>query len=145
MAFHNFRDSWLIRNCVTTISITISLRTRTTMVPPSKSVCWLTSMYFLALWSRAKVVSLSGRGTCCLSTSRQSRNWARLKFKRAIIQLIHTYQESFSHWPVLLQKIVSSTTGGVWVGGGGEIITSLSKQQISPQVVKLTFLGLHSC
>lgn len=40
--------------------------------------CKLTSMYLRALCSNASVVSLSGRGTCCLRTSRQSRSWARL-------------------------------------------------------------------
>ena len=38
-----------------------------------------TSMYFLALCSSAKVVSLSGKGTCCLSTSKQSLSCALLK------------------------------------------------------------------
>lgn len=42
----------------------------------------LTSMYFLALCNKARVVSLSGKGTCCLKTSRQSRNCARLQFKK---------------------------------------------------------------
>ena len=41
-----------------------------------------TSMYFLALWSRAKVVSLSGKGTCCLRTSRQSLSCALLNKRR---------------------------------------------------------------
>ena len=59
-----------------------------------------TSMYFLALWSRANVVSLSGKGTCCLRTSRQSLSCALLfqgrKNRHNVLKTGHA-QFSFMH------------------------------------------------
>lgn len=51
----------------------------------------LTSMYFLALCNRAKVVNLSGNGTCCRSTSKQSRSWARLQQNKRITTHAHMH------------------------------------------------------
>ena len=49
----------------------------------------LTSMYFFALWSSASVVSLSGSGTCCLSTSKQSLSCALLPKAEKFIKWVH--------------------------------------------------------
>ena len=98
-----------------------------------KEAVKLTSMYFFALWSRARVVSLSGSGTCCLSTSRQSRNWARLhtttSIKSACLPQLCTGLLVI-HLPVLLQKIVSSSA--IW-SEVGECVGGEEEKHLLPQ------------